>query len=144
MLEFVAQNEPACVPQLRRHVRDFLHGLRVDPSTTYDILLATDEVAANAVAHGQSPEGNGLVRLRCSTDGACVVVAISDEGSGFDPRRVDMNSLPNWTSQGGRGLFLVQELMDEVHIDGSQSGTVIEMKRHVDLPRVAAAQIPEA
>ncbi|HJR44537.1 MAG TPA: ATP-binding protein [Actinomycetota bacterium] len=144
MLEFVAQNEPACVPQLRRHVRDFLHSLRVDPSTTYDILLATDEAAANAVAHGQAPGGNGLVRLRCSTDGACVVVAISDEGRGFDPTRVGIGSLPRWTSQGGRGLFLVQELMDEVHIDASKGGTVIEMKRHVDLPRTAASQIPEA
>lgn len=144
MLEFVAQNEPACVPQLRRHVRDFLHGLRVDPSTTYDILLATDEAAANAVAHGQAPGGNGLVRLRCSTDGACVVVAISDEGAGFDPERVDMHNLPNWTSQGGRGLFLVKELMDEVHIDGSAGGTVIEMKRHVDLPRPRVPQIPDA
>ena len=103
-----------------------------------------DEAAANAVAHGQSPGGNGLVRLRCSTDGACVVVAISDEGAGFDPQDVDMHSPPNWTSQGGRGLFLVQELMDEVHIDGSPGGTVIEMKRHVELPRPAVPPIPDA
>lgn len=134
MLEFVAQNEPACVPQLRRHVRDFLMGLRVDPSTTYDILLATDEAAANAVAHGQSPGGNGLVRLRVSTDGTCVVVAISDEGSGFDPENVEMHRLPSLTSQGGRGLFLVKELMDEVQIDATETGTLIEMKRQVDLP----------
>ncbi len=134
MLEFVAQNEPACVPQLRRHVRDFLHGLRIDPSTTYDILLATDEAAANAVAHGQSPGGNGTVRLRCSTDGACIVVAISDEGEGFDPDHVEMNHLPSLTAQGGRGLFLVRELMDEVQIDASDTGTLIQMKRQVDLP----------
>lgn len=135
MLEFVAQNEPACVPQLRRHVREFLHNLRVDPSTTYDILLATDEAASNAVAHGQSPGGNGVVRLRCSTDGSCVVVAISDEGRGFDPAQVQMHRLPSWTSPGGRGLFLVKELMDEVQIAASDSGTVIEMKRQVELPR---------
>lgn len=134
MLEFVAQNEPACVPQLRRHVRDFLIGLRVDPSTTYDILLATDEAAANAVAHGQSPGGNGIIRLRVSTDGPCVIVAISDEGSGFDPEDVDTHRPPSLSSQGGRGLFLVKELMDDVQIDASESGTLIEMKRQVDLP----------
>lgn len=134
MLEFVAQNEPACVPVLRRHVRDFLASLRVDPSTTYDILLATDEAAANAVAHGRSEGGNGIVRLRCSTDRDCVVVAISDEGQGFDPAEVEMHRLPSLTSQGGRGLFLVRELMDEVQIDASGPGTVIEMKRQVDLP----------
>ena len=143
MLEFVAQNEPACVPQLRRHVREFLHTLRVDPSTTYDILLATDEAASNAVAHGQSPGGNGLVRLRCSTDGPCVVVAIADEGTGFDPAVVQMHRPPSLTAPGGRGLFLVQELMDEVQIDASESGTVIEMKRQVDLPRPPGVAIPD-
>lgn len=143
MLEFVAQNEPACVPQLRKHVREFLQTLRIDPSTTYDILLATDEAAANAVAHGQSPGGNGTVRLRCSTDGACVVVAISDEGRGFDPSSVRMRQLPNWTAQGGRGLFLVGELMDEVRIAASSEGTLIEMKRHVELPRSSAVAIPD-
>lgn len=143
MLEFVAQNEPACVPQLRRHVRDFLRTLRVDPSTTYDILLATDEAASNAVAHGQSSGGNGLVRLRCSTEGPCVVVAIADEGPGFDPAGVQMHRLPSWTSPGGRGLFLVQELMDEVQIDATASGTVIEMKRQVDLPRAPGVAIPD-
>jgi len=132
MLEFVAQNEPACVPKLRSHVRDFLSRLRVDPDTTHDILLATDEAATNAVAHGRSLAGNGLVRLRCSTEGSCVVVAISDEGPGFDLRSVRMDQLPSWTSPGGRGLYLVQELMDEVEIDPSPSGTVIEMKRQVD------------
>lgn len=144
MLEFVAQNEPACVPQLRRHVRDFLQGLRVDPTTTYDILLATDEAAANAVAHGQSAGGNGIVRLRCSTEDACVVVAISDQGPGFDPAQTEMHHMPSLTAQGGRGLFLVKELMDEVQIDASNGGTVIQMKRCVDLPRTSAAQIPEA
>lgn len=144
MLEFVAQNEPACVPQLRRHVRDFLQGLRVDPTITYDILLATDEAAANAVAHGQSAGGDGIVRLRCSTEGACVVVAISDQGPGFNPHEAEMHRMPSLTSQGGRGLFLVKELMDEVQIDGSNGGTVIQMKRHVDLPQSSAVRIPEA
>lgn len=143
MLEFVAQNEPACVPQLRKHVRNFLQGLRVDPSTTYDILLATDEAAANAVAHGQSAGGNGHVRLRCSTEGPCVVVSITDEGGGFDPSSVQMHQLPSWTSQGGRGLYLVRELMDEVHIDASSQGTVIEMRRQVDVPTTTAVPIPE-
>ncbi|MDP9069458.1 MAG: ATP-binding protein [Actinomycetota bacterium] len=142
MLEFVAQNEPACVPQLRKHVRDFLSGLRVDPSTTYDILLATDEAAANAVAHGRSERG-GIVRLRCSTEGGCVVVAIADEGSGFDPSTIEMHRLPSWRSQGGRGLYLVRELMDEVQIDATPRGTVIQMKRHVELPRSTAVPIPD-
>lgn len=143
MLEFVAQNDPACVPQLRRHVREFLHKLRIDPSTTYDILLATDEAASNAVAHGQDLDGNGLVRLRCSTEGPCVVVAISDEGPGFDPEAVQMHRMPSLTSQGGRGLFLVKELMDDVQIDASETGTVIEMKREVERPRRSSEAMAE-
>lgn len=143
MLEFVAQNEPACVPKLRGFVREFLASLRVDPATSYDILLATDEAAANAVAHGRSAGGNGLVRLRCSTEGACVVVAIADEGPGFDPSAVAMDELPGWTSPGGRGLYLVQELMDEVEIEPSPNGTLIEMKRRVALPASSALPIPE-
>ena len=143
MVEFVAQNEAACVPKLRGLVREFLRSLRIDAATSDDILLATNEAAANAVAHGQSTRGNGLVRLRCSTDGACVVVAIADEGIGFDPASVNMSELPSWTSPGGRGLYLVQELMDQVDIVPSPTGTVIEMKRRVDLPPPSTFSYPD-
>lgn len=143
MLEFVAQNEPACVPKLRGLVRDFLSSLRIDPSITYDILLATDEAAANAVAHGQSAGGNGVVRLRCSTEGGWVVVAIADEGAGFDPSTVAMDHLPSWSSPGGRGLYLVQELMDEVEIDPSPRGTVIQMRRRVEIPKPSGVPNPD-
>lgn len=129
--ELVLPNEPMRVPEVRHFVAAFLADVRAPVEVSSEILLAVGEVAANAYRHGRKLEGRSEVRVRCSLDQATVVITIADDGPGFDPSLMDSAGLPDRFASGGRGLFLIRELMDVVEVDTSPEGTTITLRQEV-------------
>ncbi len=129
--ELVLPNEPMRVPEIRHFVGAFLADLRAPVEVSSEILLAVGEVAANAYRHGRRSEGRSEVRVRCAFEQSTVVITIADDGPGFDAALMDSADLPDRFASGGRGLFLIRELMDEVDVDSSPEGTAITLKREI-------------
>jgi anti-sigma regulatory factor (Ser/Thr protein kinase) len=50
----------ASAPEARAIVRDAASELRLDGSTTWDLMLATTEAFANAVEHGEPCDPRGI------------------------------------------------------------------------------------
>ncbi|MFC6087046.1 ATP-binding protein [Sphaerisporangium aureirubrum] len=74
-----------------------------------DVALLVGEVTANAVKHSDSGRlPGGTVRLRVYGDGRAVRVEVIDEGSATTAPRIPERTDP--LVEGGRGLWLVQEL----------------------------------
>ncbi|MGH2817854.1 MAG: ATP-binding SpoIIE family protein phosphatase [Actinomycetota bacterium] len=129
--ELVLPNEPVRVAEARAFVAGFLADLRAPVETSAEILLAVGEAAANAYRHGRKEEGRNEIRVHCALEGPMVSVTVADDGPGFDPAAAETASLPDRFSAGGRGLFLMRKLMDDVEIDISGSGTKVTMSRRV-------------
>ena len=79
-----------------------------------DLEIALREALANAMMHGNARRPGRKVFLRCSAGPrAGILIAVRDEGQGFDP-----DSVPDPTSASrkhlphGRGLLLMRELTD--------------------------------
>ncbi len=81
-----------------------------------ELEIALREALANAVIHGNKGRQDKRVLLRCYCDpGHGMLVAVRDEGRGFDPGRVpDPRSAERLHLTHGRGIFLMRELMDAV------------------------------
>ena len=129
--ELVLPNEPMRVPEVRRFVAAFLADLRAPVEVSSEILLAVGEVAANAYRHGRRGEGRSEVRVRCSFDHSTVTITVADDGPGFDPALMEAADLPDRFASGGRGLYLIRELMDEVHVQTSPEGTTLTLRREL-------------
>jgi len=91
------------------------------------IQLALSEALANAVLHGAKADPSKLIKCDVSCDESRgMVIVVRDPGKGFDPA-----SLPNPVvgdklySQHGRGIYLINRLMDEVKF--LKNGTEIRM-----------------
>jgi serine/threonine-protein kinase RsbW len=94
-----------------------------------EIDLALREALANAVLHGAGSDPNKTVECRVACDeerGMLIVVA--DPGEGFDLARVP-NPLraENLYSSHGRGIFLINRLMDQVEF--KRGGAEIHMRK---------------
>ncbi|MDP9233065.1 MAG: ATP-binding protein, partial [Actinomycetota bacterium] len=50
---------------------------------------------------------------------------------GFDPARFEVAQMPDPFASGGRGLFLMQKLMDEVTTESSEDGTTVTLRKRV-------------
>ena len=81
-----------------------------------DLEIALREALANAIFHGNEGEPHRRVRLRVyGGEQVGMVIAIRDEGAGFDPGQVpDPTEGDLRLRSHGRGLFLMRELMDHV------------------------------
>lgn len=133
--ELVLPNEPARVSEIRRFVSTFLADLRAPVDVSTEILLAVGEAAANANRHGYRPDGRGEMRVYCALEGPSVTITIADDGAGFDPGDVDATALPDRFASGGRGLFLMRQLMDEIEIESTDAGTTVTMYRKITAPK---------
>ena len=129
--ELVLPNEAARISEVRDFVKAFLRDLRAPMDASFEVLLAVGEAAANANKYGTYPGRRGEMRVYCALEGPSVTITIADEGPGFDPDSPAYSELPDRFASGGRGLFLMRELMDEVEIDSTDGGTTVTMYRRL-------------
>jgi serine/threonine-protein kinase RsbW len=128
-LEQSLPSELSAISPFADQLMVFIHKFREADGSEVDIEIALREALANAVVHGnhQNPNGRVHVTCRCSTEGE-VSITVSDEGRGFDNRAVPDPTAPgNVEFTHGRGLYLMQMLMDEVCFE--RSGAVVHMRK---------------
>jgi anti-sigma regulatory factor (Ser/Thr protein kinase) len=88
-----------------------------DDMVRYQIKMAVSEGVANAVEHG-STSGRDEIHLRAVAEGDLLAFYIRDSGK-FIPRMSPRGDMP----ERGRGLAFLGQLMDEVDIKPSSTGT---------------------
>ena len=131
--EVVLPNESARLGEIRSFVMDFLTDIRAPVEVSQDILFAVGEAAANAARHGRRKHGRSEVRVGVKLDMTDVVVTVADDGGGFDMDEVKGRENDRYAG-GGRGLFLMEEFMDEVTFDSSGQGTKVVLRHKVFPP----------
>jgi len=101
--------------------------------------LALQEALANAVRHGCGGDPSKQVQCCVAHDASGeVVIIIRDPGTGFDARAVpDPLSGENIFKPSGRGIYLINRLMDEVHF--ADEGREIRMRKSARTPPVPDA-----
>ena len=103
------------------------------------IELALGEALANAVVHGAKEDPNKIVECLVACDEQRgILIIVRDPGEGFDPKTIPACTMgENLYSNHGRGIFLINQLMDEVQF--RKNGTEIHMREphHGRFPPVA-------
>lgn len=122
--------DPAEIARVRDAIRALAerHGFA---DRAADLVLALDEVLANAQEHGRAPVG-----VRAWADGR-VVVEVFDVGDGFDRARVWDTHPPRHTGTRGRGLWIARQLTDLVDIRVDPDGTCVRLEVSPD-PHIGA------
>jgi serine/threonine-protein kinase RsbW len=91
------------------------------------IELALEEALANAVVHGAKEDPSKIVEclVACEEERGIIII-VRDPGAGFDPAAIPSCTVgENVFSNHGRGIFLINQLMDKVEF--RRNGTEIHM-----------------
>jgi|SRR5215472_3565802 len=94
----------------------------------FEIELALREALANAIEHGSGHDPTKEVQCCVACDKARgMLIVVRDPGPGFDPAKIPSPILGKQIfSTGGRGIYLINQLMDEVRFE--RGGTEIHMR----------------
>ena len=118
--------DSSSIPDLRRSVARSLED--VDEHVLADVLLALDEAVSNAIRHGSG--GGRPVWVSVDSDGEWVEMSVRDGGP--TPRLPRLPAAPPPVLKtGGRGLWLILQLVDEVRLERIEGGTRLIMRRRV-------------
>ncbi|MDX1904751.1 MAG: ATP-binding protein [Thermonemataceae bacterium] len=121
------------IPSLSENIRiveSFIDNIKEQYHINEDIygnvLVAVTEAVANAIFHGNASNPDKNVALSVTFLEEAVSFIVRDEGNGFDYHQTpDPVSPENLDKIGGRGIFLIKHLADEVHF--REEGREIEM-----------------
>jgi serine/threonine-protein kinase RsbW len=119
--------ERKAVDPVVRSVMEIVRKMQCAAGKEDDIEVALNEALANAVVHGAKEDPHKVIEcvVACDEERGMLIM-VRDPGEGFDPA-----SLPdpcvgeNVFSNHGRGIFLINQLMDEVGFHNN--GTEIHM-----------------
>lgn len=91
-----------------------------------NIMISVTECVTNAIVHGNSLDGAKKVDLELHLDDNQVQFVIKDEGSGFDYAHLEDPTAPeNLEKTGGRGIFIMKHLSDEVKFEDMGRKTIL-------------------
>jgi anti-sigma regulatory factor (Ser/Thr protein kinase) len=106
--------------ELRDQVAPTLAALGVGPAQSLDMLLATTEVADNAIRHG-----GGIVDVRLGRSEGRVVCEIVDRGSGFDDPAAGFLAPRAGI---GKGLWVARQLTWQIEFFNSTDGFTVRIR----------------
>jgi serine phosphatase RsbU (regulator of sigma subunit)/anti-sigma regulatory factor (Ser/Thr protein kinase)/transposase-like protein len=128
------------VPAEDRHlaeIRDFIQEvgekIQIPGKILANTKLAVDEACTNVVKHGYKGR-TGYLEVVVMGNQKEFSIEIQDQGESFDLRNVkspDLKMYVETRKRGGLGVFLMNQLMDEVRYRGSPEGNVLSMSKRL-------------
>jgi anti-anti-sigma factor len=122
--------EPHVVAGLRRTVRQWATRSGASDEEAYDLVLAIAEAVTNVIEHAY-PSAGGQVEVEASIGQGLARIVVRDLGRWRPPR----------SDHGGRGLLLMQGLVDNVDVVSGPAGTEVRLSRQLGQVPVSAGPV---
>jgi serine/threonine-protein kinase RsbW len=113
--------QPQELAPLRDDLRAWLTGNAVVGHDRDALVFACSEAVTNAIEHAYRDVAAGLVWVSATMGSDGVVLRVTDHGHWRPPGQVEDR---------GRGLLLLDKLMDDIEVD-HETGTTVTMRKHV-------------
>jgi anti-sigma regulatory factor (Ser/Thr protein kinase) len=120
-LDLVLPAEAEQLAVLRRTLERWLREAGATDQEIYEITVSCSEATTNAIEHAYGP-GRADVQVVCDVEDGRVTLVVRDWGQWREARGRDR----------GRGVHLMQGLMDEVQVTHGDRGTQVVMRRRLD------------
>src|SRR5450759_4898834 len=129
-IEVTLNADPTAIGPVVEGIMEMARRLECAAGKEFEIETALREALANAIIHGC--KNDPIKKVQCCVgcdDERGMLIVVRDPGSGFDPFAIpDPCRGENIYSNHGRGIYLINQLMDEVKFE--RNGTEIQMRKY--------------
>jgi serine/threonine-protein kinase RsbW len=107
-------SKPESITLLENLIEQIADKHNVSEDTFANMMTCLNEIAINAIVHGNKLDESKKVIVNAEVDSKRVVWTITDEGEGFDYDHLpDPTALENLENLTGRGVYIVKQLADQ-------------------------------
>lgn len=121
VLSLTLPSEPRMLSVARSFVEAVCQAHRLDRSTTHALVIVTGEAITNIVRHAHQNRPGTQMEIHLEILQETVVLTFRDQGAPFDLSSVP-ELPPGELRIGGRGIYLMRTLMDELTCQPSEDG----------------------
>lgn len=127
----MASRRSAVAPAVER-ILDAVKEADLSDDQVHDLAVAVAEALSNAAVHGNALQPDASVRVVVEvTPRRSAVVDVKDSGRGFDFSAISDPTDPSRILiPGGRGVFLMRRLVDQLEFSDHGSRVRLVMERH--------------
>jgi serine/threonine-protein kinase RsbW len=125
--------DAASVPVSRQVLDGCLETLGVTPEIRTDIALALSEACANVILH--ATETDKYEVMARAADGRCVIEVVNNNGALAVPAArtsPPADGVVPLTAEHGRGLKIMDAVVDNLRLTGSRDGTTVHFEKALD------------
>ncbi|MEM7035315.1 MAG: ATP-binding protein [Chloroflexota bacterium] len=127
----VIESRVEAIADARHWVADCATAASFDESLLFPITLATGEALANIIEHAYQYESGHEIHLTLIFDDEKLTLLIRDFGKKPDMSKYVAPDLDIPSGDGGYGVYLIEEVMDEVDYDTSMAeGTQLSIIKY--------------
>jgi len=133
-LNMVIPANPRATSSVCDGVMQVVREMKLAVGKEFEVEMALREALANAIEHGcQGDPGKSIQCCVAGDESGDLVIVVRDPGPGFDPAAIpDPRRADNLLREGGRGIHLINEFMDEVRF--AEDGREIQMRKRGNAP----------
>jgi serine/threonine-protein kinase RsbW len=132
-VEITISSHPRWLRLLRQVVCEYALETGFDAQDAHAITLAVGEAVGNVIKHSYRGRTDETFVLRCSAAGKALEISLSDNGEPFDPSLHPILP-PDELRAGGRGLYLMRAIMDEIEYHRDNGSNVVRMRKLLPSP----------
>jgi serine/threonine-protein kinase RsbW len=122
-------SEPSSISLLEAFVERIVLKYKIQPDLYGNILISLTEAVNNAIIHGNQRDRQKKVLIGMQKMGRQICFKVSDEGRGFDFSNLPDPTAPeNRCECGGRGVYIIQNLADDVAFHDNGSTVELQFK----------------
>lgn len=112
---FTFKSRPESIRELELVLERMREEFRLDEEIYANMLISLTEAVNNAMIHGNNLSKEKIVKVNFCKGNQQLNIRISDEGEGFNVEDIpDPTNAVNIEKLGGRGVFLIHQLCDQV------------------------------
>lgn len=138
-IRLVVESELPNVALMAMAVNKICSFYGMDETAAYQLEVCTSEAATNAIVHAYGGCAGHEVSLAVSIENGSVILACADTGKSMGPEQIERVTLGriageparNELREGGRGLEIIHEVMDDIAYTREGSSNCLRMTKRL-------------
>jgi len=131
---FVIENQIEELTSLAEQIDDLAREWELSAALAININLCIEEAVSNIIFYAYNDSGKHKIKISISLENNSLTIKITDDGNPFNPLvqlQPDINLPAEERPVGGLGIFLISQIMDEMHYARQKNQNILTLNKSI-------------
>jgi len=132
--QFVIENQVEELSSLAEKIEKIAEEWEISPALAMNMNLVIEEALSNIIFYAFTDKNKHEIKVLVSIENNTLTIKITDDGIPFNPlehEKPDINLPAEERPVGGLGIFLMSQIMDEMHYNRKGNENILTLKKSI-------------